>query len=73
MRRAEGATCLLCVVYVGIYGRRGTDCSSKQCDLVVCLSVELQQIECALTHDVNNLCVMADRDSNHSRSGMAGL
>ncbi len=28
---------------------------------VVCLSLELQQIESALTHDVNNLYVMADR------------
>ncbi len=28
---------------------------------VVCLSLELQQTECALVHDVNDLYVMADR------------
>ncbi len=28
---------------------------------VVCLSVELQQIECALMHDANELYVTADR------------
>ncbi len=30
-------------------------------NFVVRLSVELQQIECALTHDANNLYVTADR------------
>ncbi len=30
-------------------------------ECVVCLSLELQHIECALTHDVNDLYVTADR------------
>ncbi len=45
-----------------IYGRHGVEQRSKECDLTVkkmaaCLSLELQQIECALTHSANDICV----------------
>ncbi len=37
-----------------------TEQSSKQCDFIVCLSLELKQIECTLTRNVDDLHVMAD-------------
>ncbi len=52
-----------------IYGGHETEQSTKWCDCVLCLSLELQQIEYALMHNVNDLYVTADRGhSNHSWS-----
>ncbi len=51
------------------YERHGTERSSKYCDFVVRLSLELK---CALTHNANDLYVTADREhilfvqDNHS-------
>ncbi len=58
----KGTICLPCLVYVRVFmGATETEQSNKQCDVVVRLSLELQQTECALTHDVNDLYIMADR------------
>ncbi len=59
--------CLLCLVYVHVFMRgmdQNTEANSviwlrEKC--IVCLSLELQQIECALTHSIYDLYVKADR------------
>ncbi len=43
-----------------IYGKHGTEWSRKWCDFIVCLSLELQLIECTLMHDANDLYVKVD-------------
>ncbi len=53
-------------VSASIYGRHEVEQSSKQCDFVVCLSLELQQIECAVTYDAKECKVWTH--SNRSRS-----
>ncbi len=52
-----------------IYGGHGTERRSKQCDLVerkmccsLCLSPEVQQIECALMHNASDLSVTVDHE-----------
>ncbi len=45
---------------VSIYRRHGTEQRSIWCVFIVCLSLEMQQTECAQTHDANSLYVTAD-------------
>ncbi len=64
LRRDMGgkkAPCLLCLVYLCVSIRgTGTEQSNRECDFIVCLSLELQQIGCALTHDLNDPHVTVD-------------
>ncbi len=61
--REEGATCLLCSVYVRLFmgGMEQNGAADSVIWLrekcVLCLSVEVQQIEWALTHNANDLYV----------------
>ncbi len=73
----EGATCLLGLVYVRAFvggmelNRAANTVIWLREKCVVSLSLELQQIECALTHDVNVLYVTAYRtQSNPSQSNI---
>ncbi len=43
-----------------VYGWHETEWSIKSYDFVVCLSVEVKWMECALMHDDNDLCVIVD-------------
>ncbi len=66
MGKEEGITCLLCLVNVHVFmgGIEGNGVANSVIWLreesVGCLSLELQQIECPLMHDVNDLYVTAN-------------
>ncbi len=58
---------MLCLVYVCVF-KRGMEQNGVEHSLIwlrekciVCLSLELQQIECVMTYDANKLYVTADR------------
>ncbi len=69
MRREEGGTCLLCLLYVHVFmgamernGAANDSCVIRSREkYVVCLNLELQQTECALTHNANDLYITEDR------------
>ncbi len=52
---------MLCLVYVRVFMGGTEQNGVANSDFVVCLSLELQQIECVLMHDANNLYVTEDR------------